>query len=116
MRTLPLLLALAAAGCVRTPAATSTSVAAGDRAFDGVVTEIDLTPMQYDADGRVYVQAESGRPVLVRIPARQGLCAATFVGIDALAVGDRVSVQGSVVDEGGAVRPCQSASHHVRRR
>jgi len=117
MRLLLFAAVLLAAGCARTPASSPDPLAPGDREIEGVVTAVDLSPMAYDGDGVVTVQAGPGDPVLVRIPARQGLCAASFEGLDGLQVGDRVAVRGAAGEDGqDGVRPCLGETHYIRRR
>lgn len=108
---------LLAVGCARTPASPPDPLSPGDREIEGVVTAVDLSPMAYDGDGVVTVQVRPGARVIVRIPARQGLCAASFEGVNELAVGDRVAVRGALVeDDEGGIRPCLGETHYVRRR
>src|SRR5690606_4581306 len=107
---------LVLAGCVTStpsPSSTPPPAATGeDRTIAGTVAAVDLDPMAYDADGVVTVQTDGGE-VRVLLPARYGLCAATYDDWSGLAVGDQVEVRGAV-DTRGAVRPCESAEHYFR--
>ena len=86
-----------------------------ERAVEGAVTAVDFDPMSYDGDGIVTLRTDAGAEVVVRLPARYGLCDAAFDDWAGLAVGDRIAVRGAVEAE-GAVRPCASAAHYFRRR
>jgi hypothetical protein len=123
----PLLLALLVfagglfAGCVAPEPSTSPSAtpppataAGGDRTISGVITAIDFDPMAYDGDGVLTVETDEGAEVRVFIPARMHLCEATFEALDGLGVGHRITVRGEA-SEPGAIRPCTSAEHYVRR-
>jgi hypothetical protein len=116
----PLFLALTLAACAPSapdpdPSAPPSPVTSDgeDRTLQGTVVAFDLEPMSYDADGIVTVRTDDGEDVRVLLPARYGLCAATYDDWGELEVDDRVSVRGTVTEE-GAVRPCTSADHYFR--
>lgn len=122
MRSLLLLLVLA--GCVASeppsPSTPSTappvSAVGEDRTVEGTVAEVDLEPMTYDGDGIVTVEADDGAVVRVLLPARFGICAATYDNnLFSVEVGDPIAVRGAVTED-GAVRPCERDTHYVRTR
>lgn len=80
----------------------------------GRVVAVDLSPMAYDGNALVTVTPDGGgADVVVTIPARQNLCAATIEDLDAVAPGDGVEVRGTPGDE-GTLTPCESADHVFR--
>lgn len=98
---------LALAACSPRQAATS-----DPGTLTGTVVAVDLSPLAYDGDARIDVRPDDGRDrVVVHIPARQNLCAATLESdLSSLSPGDRVEVRGAATRAGG-VTPCESADH-----
>ena len=87
-----------------------------DAIVTGEVVTIDAEPMTYDGDGVVTVLTPDGtRDIL--IAARMNLCPAEGLGLlGELSPGTTVTARGTVVeDEGGAIRPCDSPDHYLRR-
>ncbi|MDX1421252.1 MAG: hypothetical protein R3181_14900 [Rubricoccaceae bacterium] len=120
MRSLLALLVLA--GCMTTASpeappppdgAPPADAVSEDRTVSGTVTALDFSPMAYDADGVVTVETDEGETVDVQLPARYGLCAASYDDWAELAVGDRVEARGAVTMR-GAVRPCEREDHRFR--
>ncbi|WP_412061838.1 hypothetical protein [Rubrivirga sp. IMCC45206] len=104
-----LLLSLLLAAC----AGTGDAPPAADGTLTGRVVAVDLSPMAYDGNALVTVAPDGGgADVVVHIPARQNLCAATIEDLDAVAPGDRVEVRGEAGE--GTVTPCTGADHVFR--
>lgn len=104
MRTV--LLSLVLAGCTG-------SVQSAMPVVIGEVIAVDLSPMAYDGNATFDVRTDS-ETVRVEIPARTNLCDAELGGFSEIAVGDRVEVRGER-QASGAVTPCASAGHYVRK-
>lgn len=110
MRTFLLSLVLAACS-----APAGTPVAEGDVRVSGEVVAVDLEPMAYDGNAVLRLATDAGER-RVEIPARTNLCDADGLDI-ALAArpGERLTVVGTESAPGGAIVPCRSSSHLVRR-
>lgn len=68
-----------------------------DREIEGQVVDIDATPMFLDGDGEIFLRTELHGRVLVRVPARERLCAAQGLELfHLLESGDSVRVRGRV--------------------
>lgn len=119
MRTLFLAFLLAGCTTVAPPETTPpldpppADAAPEDRTVAGTVTAVDFDPMAYDGDGVVTVEADRGEAVRIQLPARYGLCAASYDDWADLSVGDRVEARGTVTLD-GAVRPCEREDHFFR--
>ncbi len=87
-----------------------------DVELEGVVLEIDRTPMFVDGDGELRLRVDQHGVVLVRIPARERVCEArgraTF---DSLEVDEGVRVRGRVTAP-GELTVCADRSHLLERR
>lgn len=120
MRTL--LLALVLAACTTPPVAESPAVDAlpeappgDDVTVAGEVVSVDLEPLAYDGNAVLVLRTDAGER-RVEIPARTNLCQADGLGeaLDARP-GERLTVVGAEPSPGGAIVPCSSAAHRVRR-
>lgn len=106
-----LCLALAATGCATTPA--SAPLTAGTEAsIEGSVLSINTQPLAYDGNAVIFVETMDRQRVSVQLPARWNLCKAPAVDVNALTVGSRVRVTGTVGEEGEIV-VCQKETHRL---
>ena len=113
MRLLFLAALLAACSAPEAPADGRTA-GTTDRAYTGRVVSVDRSPMAFDGDALVDVQPDDGSArIVVHVPARQNLCAATIDGLGEVAPGDRVEVRGDAT-RAGTVTPCERADHVFR--
>lgn len=82
---------------------------------EGIVTAVDLGEATLDGPVLLLVRSDAGEPRTVAVPTMgPRTCTASDRIADPflLAVGDRVSVSGAVV-EGGRILPCEDPSHHL---
>lgn len=108
-------LACALSACATPAAPTSSLVPGGEAAFAGRIVSVDTNPWAYDGNAVVAVATDPGGTLQVRLPARWNLCKAEPLGdVQALRLGDRVHVAGTVVDA-GAIVVCQQPHHHLRK-
>lgn len=100
------------AGCATT--APATPLKAGQLAsIEGRITAIDLTPWTYDGNAVIQIESDANGPVSVQLPARWNLCKAQPVNTNALALGRRVRVIGTV-GEAGEIGVCERAEHRLQ--
>lgn len=105
-----LCIGLLAGGCATTAGA---PIAAGTQAaIDGSIAAIDTQPWTYDGNAVIQVDTDEHGRVAVQLPARWNLCKAAAVDVQALAVGMRVQVVGTVVEDGGIV-VCRDEAHRL---
>ena len=114
MRLLLLSALLAACSGPDAPADDGRVVGTTDGTYTGRVVSVDLSPMAFDGDALVDIRPDDGSArIVVHIPARQNLCAATVDGLGEVAAGDRVEVRGAAT-LAGTVTPCEGADHFFR--
>jgi len=101
---------LLAGGCATTagaPLVTGTQAAIG-----GSIVSIDTRPWTYDGNAVIQVETDRYGRVAVQLPARWNLCKAAPVDVQALSVGMRLQVVGTVAGDGGIV-VCQDEAHRL---
>lgn len=82
----------------------------------GTVTAIDLNGVAFDGPALIELKAEVGEPFTIAVPSMGlGLCAAAqkIADVYDIAIGDVVSVRGTIDDEGRIV-PCEDVAHYLR--
>lgn len=80
----------------------------------GTVASVDADPWAYDGNAVLRIRTTGGE-VVVEVPARTNLCAATGLGlVTDLRPGDRVVVRGER-SESGVVTPCVRPGHGLTR-
>ncbi len=100
-------------GCATTAPATQLLKAREQASIEGRITAIDLTPWAFDGNAVIQLKSDSNGLVAVQLPARWNLCKAQPVNTNALAVGRRVRVVGTV-GESGEIGVCERAEHRLQ--
>ena len=99
--------------CASTATATRLLKAGEQASIEGRITAVDLTPWTFDGNAVIQIKSDRNGPVSVQLPARWNLCKAPPVNTNALAVGRRVRVVGTV-GPAGEIGVCERAEHRLQ--
>lgn len=111
---LALLAALALPACDGSALSVEAPAMEGPAVVRGAVVSVDTAPLAYDGPATVVVATDGGRAT-VKVPSNLPTCEASGLGlVFELAPGDAVEARGDAGPK-GAVVPCASADHYLRR-